>query len=107
MSTTSLVPGQSAASSGVQRLLNGATVRQICPPGHCELKPVQRHRPETFSGALAHPVVTATDSHSSAGSQASPQPPQLASSVEMSTQLPPQQRSDWVPPHELPSESAP
>jgi hypothetical protein len=51
-------------------------------------------------------VVTATLSHVLPVAHVSPQPPQLASSEEMLTHVPPQQRSASVVPHDAPSARA-
>jgi hypothetical protein len=55
-----------------------------------------------LAGAEPQLFVVATDSQVKPESHAVPQPPQLASLVEMLTQVPPQQRLAEFAPHELP-----
>lgn len=63
---------------------------------------MQRHRPLVLAGALEQELVVATDSQVKPEAQAELQPPQLASFVEMLTQVPSQQRLAAVAPHDAP-----
>lgn len=87
---------------GAQRFAYGLTLRQSCPRGHCALEPLQRHLPLVLAGDCEQVLVAATDSQVKPEAQAELQPPQLASLVEMLTQVPSQQRLAALAPHDTP-----